>query len=159
MKKFPFKTLKNILEEFDTTFSRINWGGCGIMASILAYHLKDVVDDLRIVSVGGHADCIDEARKYVRGDDVDAWDEVGVSNVHVWVEFKWRFRWYAIDAEGLRSRREMYRNWGTPPKGSLRLNEIRRMCAGGGWNWAFDRDQVPKMKKLASKRFKLLKEI
>lgn len=161
MKRFPWKDLHATLEEFRLKFSRINCGGCGVMASILAYHLKPLVEDMRIVSYSYDwegIDSIDRARPNVRENTVRSWNAAGIHFAHIWVEFKWRGCWYTIDSEGIRSRREMYYRWGTPYKGSFTLNELRQLISRqSGWNDSFNRDQIHPMRRLASKRFQTIK--
>ena len=97
---FPFEDVRFIMKEFNLEYDSINSGGCGVMASIVATNLKDIVDDYRIVSCGGWAS-IDEARKCIRENNTDEWADKGVELAHVWIEFRWGNKWYAIDSTGV----------------------------------------------------------
>lgn len=154
MKKFPFTKVRDFLDDFDSLFYRINWGGCAVAAAIIARHLLPYADDVRITAYDNwHRNKnIDRARHQVKHNTVRDWNAVGVAFTHVWVEFEWNGRWYAIDSEGLRSRKKMYKEWGIPFEGSFTVQEMNVLSRHQrGWNSAFDRDQIPAMRKYADK--------
>lgn len=158
MKKFPFKPVLNLLLDVRRQFSDINSGGCGVMATILAYHLKPLVDDMRIVSADYATGNIDTARLTVEENTVRSWNKEGIRFNHVWVEFKWNWRWYTIDIGGIQSRRAMHKRWGKPYKGSFTLREMRQMTSiQPGWNSWFDRSQIPFMRRMVGRHFKAIK--
>jgi hypothetical protein len=160
MKRFPFKAIRAAINQFEYKFDRINWGGCSVMAAILAYQLKPLADEVKIVAEGGWCggNDVDNARKNMTDNNVGDWQDQGVYFNHVWVEFKWNGRWYAIDSEGLHRRKRMHKEWGTPQKGSFTLKEMRILAGDScGWNPTFRREQIPAMKRLATKVFNPIK--
>ena len=156
MKRFPFKKVNNILENASNKYRRINWGGCGFMAAIIAQHLAPIVDDINIVCYSGWSanTNIDAVRSQVKINSMDGWEGVGVGFGHVWVEFKWKNKWYAIDCEGIISRALMRHKWGNPGGGSFTLKEIKAISNNrSGWNDSFNRDQVPSMRNHIGRKF------
>ncbi len=156
MKRFPFTKIRTFLEDFDITFKNANYGGCAVVASILAKNLLPHVDDLKIVCTHTWYDTtlnIDSVRDKVKDNTVHSWNSVGIAFNHVWVEFKWNNRWYAVDSEGLRSRRALYSNWSKPFVGSFTLKEINQLAMSpSGWNSTFKRKQIPHMRKFAKRQ-------
>ena len=155
MNRFPFKAVENILNDIDNKFERINWGGCGHMACILYDALEPVVEDIVFRIAGGWEGLrdIDSIRPHIRNFTVSELYDNGIVNDHVWVEFMWKGKWYAIDAEGIRSRRAMYNEWRRPHEGSPTREEMDEYVSNGGWNPAFDKRQVPSMKLIAARKF------
>jgi len=159
--RFPYKQLRSNMVEFDSTFIRINWGGCAVVAAILAYYLKPLVDEVKIRSYGGWSGSgdVDAARQKIQSNTVREWNQQNIYFSHVWVEFKMKGHWYAIDAEGLHSRKEMWRLWGKPNPGAFSLSEMRELAkVKTGWNSSFNREQIPKMKRMVAKQFKAIAE-
>ena len=154
--RFPFKEVNKILEFADTNYIRINWGGCGFMAAIIAQHLTPIVDEIKIVSYSSWSSNtnIDAVRSQVNDNSMSGWEEFGVGFGHVWVEFKWRNKWYAVDCEGIKSQAVMRHKWGNPGGGSFTLKEIKAISNNrGGWNSSFNRDQVPSMRNVMGRKF------
>lgn len=149
---FPFKEINDILLDVRMEFDNINRGGCGAMAAMLAFQMQKIADEVKIVTCGGHAN-VDEVRHNIKNNSLWEWETQGVEFYHVWVEFKWNNRWYAMDSEGIKTRRMQYRRWRKPSPGSFTLNEMRNLARGGGWNWAFNRDQLHWMRPMISRRF------
>lgn len=149
---FPFKEIGTILVEFTDRYDRINWGGCGVVAAILARHLTPFVDDIRIVTCGTD---IEEARNNAQSNNIVDWENTGaVSFWHVWVEFRIGKKWFAIDSDGIRSRSYFRSRYGSVAKGSFTVEEMRELGDNPrGWNPAFRRDQVPSMKNILGRRF------
>ena len=157
MKRFPFAKIKAFLNEYDSKFHMINWGGCAVSAHILAQHLAPFVEELKIRAFDRweSSSNIDEVRSRVKNNTVQDWNNVGVAFSHVWVEFKWLGRWYAVDSDGIFSRKKMYRIWGVPFEGSFTLDEMKGLAGTPrGWNWTFSRSQIPHMRKFAKKHLR-----
>ena len=154
--RFPFKQVNDILNDVNNNYRRINWGGCGFMAGIIAQHLTPIVHDIKIVSYGcwSSNSNIDKARPKVSHNSMSGWEEYGVGFGHVWVEFKWNGSWYAIDCEGIIPRKEMHHKWGHPCGGSWTVKEIKAISNNRqGWNSTFNRDQVPSMRNYMGRQF------
>lgn len=150
-KRFPFAKVNSVLYKVEDNHDSINQGGCGQMAVILYEALENVVDDIRFAIMGGWEGIknIDDLRPHLTRFTVDELERHGVENCHVWIEFKWKGRWYAVDSrDGIVSRRHAHIHWGKPHKGSPTLDEMRTYTKGGGWNPWFDRRQVPSMRKM-----------
>ena len=76
-----------MLEPLDGKFKRINWGGCGCVAAMLATKLRHEFPIMRITStdVGGSND-LDIIRELLTDSLVKSqWNENGVHFGHVWV--------------------------------------------------------------------------
>lgn len=152
---FPLDDIQKILDKIDGEFYRINSGGCCVMASILAHQMKKIVDDVNIVTTGwGTASSLDSIRHNISDNtNMEEWENNGVGFNHVWVEFKWNGRWYAMDSKGIKTRKEQYREWGKPYKGSFTLDEARAFARSTDWNPTFERWQIPLMRKRAYYHF------
>lgn len=157
--RFPFKKIRFILADINARYDAINNGGCGVMATILATHLEDMVDEYRIVSAGPDGGSnIDEVRPYVSENTMLDWCEQGVDFNHVWVEFRWGKKWYAIDCTGIYTLKRMHRRWRKPSEGSFTIKEMKEISSNpSGWNWWFDRSQIPSMKVVTARAFNKLK--
>ncbi len=144
---FPFKKIDTLLSDVKDKVPLINNGGCAVIAALLANYLTPVVDDIKVVSCGWssmNSGDIDEVRSNIRNNSVLEWNMQGIDFTHVWVEFKWKNRWYAVDACGIVSRSRMYKTWGKPYSGSFTIDEINELAnQSHGWNPMFDRQNIP----------------
>jgi len=155
MKRFPFQQIDRILNEINHRYSSINHGGCGAMAGMIGHHISRLVD-VNIVVRGGWVSVTDARATVSDHNSIDDWERNGVGFHHVWVEFKWRGRWYAADCHGLRPRVEMRNKWGDPLEGSFTINEMKILGDDPSWNPSFDRNQIPSMKNVVGRRFNTL---
>ena len=155
MKRFPFAKVRDFLRKFDDTFEDINWGGCAVSAAILARHLLPHVDNLKIAAYDNWRSTennVERARRKVKHNTVRDWNAAGIAFSHVWIEFEWNGRWYALDSDGMRSRFAMHEQWGIPFEGSFTVQEMNVLTRHQrGWNPMFERDQIPAMRKYANK--------
>jgi len=165
MKNFPFAKIRDFLSDYDENYDYINWGGCAVSAVLLAEALTSFVDELKIVVYDDNCSNpqkvnINEMRNYISRNTLPEWNELGIYFGHVWVEFKWKGRWYAIDSDGLKSRKEMYERWGVPLSGALSFKEMKELAdSSRGWNSMFDRKQIPSMKKFVKKNLVPILEV
>jgi len=145
MKKLGLK-----LSELDLTFDRVNWGGCGSVAAMIATTLRHQFPIMRITSTGNFGKTnLDEVRHHViNTGSTDDWYNNGVYFSHVWVEVFFKKRWYVLDATGVHSRKEMYKEWGIPAEGSFSIDEMQALADDGTWNSTFNRDQLPAMQEM-----------
>ena len=157
--KFPFKKIDNIMKKMRNNYEDINRGGCGITAALIATHLEKLAK-IRIVTYGGEGD-VDKARHNVKNNSVIEYNIHDIRFCHVWVEFRWKGRWYTIDSDGIRKRSDMYKKYCKPSKGHFTVEEMNEI--GGreeGWNSMFDRDQIPNMKRMLERNFnKLIEQV
>lgn len=126
------------------------------MAVMIAEHLKDMVDDYRIVSPGNA--CLDEARNNLQNDGYETnvksnWYDEGVAFSHIWVEAEVDGEMYAFDSTGVQPVQDMYAYWGAACAGSFTLEEMRDMSNELTWNPTFDREQLPSMQAMIDEGF------
>ena len=144
------RKLSNKLKELDNTFSFVNKGGCGCVAAMLAKAFRHEFPIMRITSSGIDSGAnLDTIRSNMTDNmSKDAWYDNGIYFNHVWVEVLFKKKWYVLDATGIHTRKEMYREWNTPAKGSFSIDEIQALANENSWNTMFDRKQLPAMQKM-----------
>ena len=153
--EFPFEEVDDIMSAVNSKYSHINRGGCGIMASIIGKNLSKFVD-IKIVTGGGKGN-IDKARNLVSNNTLPEYESHDVIFRHVWVEFRWEGKWYAIDSNGIFTRRKIRKRWGQTSKGSFTVEEMEEIgTSTAGWNTLFSRRQIRGMKNLMARRFNKL---
>jgi hypothetical protein len=159
--RFPFKEICLIMNKANQKFRDVNSGGCGMMAYILARQLSKITKTRTVVCGYGGGD-LKVARSNVNDNNINSWYKQNIKFTHVWVEFLWNKRWYAIDIKGIKPRKQMYGDsgrWSKPYDGSFTLKEIKELAHDdtyGGWSSCFQRDQIPYMKKMINKEFNQL---
>lgn len=136
------------LREVDSTFNRVNWGGCAVVAALVAEKTIGNQIETRITACGNGRINIDEVRESV--DDPmykENWYDHGIYAFdHVWVEIFVNDKWWACDSTGIHPLDDMYDTWGVPCDGSFTLEEITSMANQDTWNSAFDRRQIDGIK-------------
>jgi len=158
--------LNELMEDIHMRFYDINYGGCGAMAAIIGNILQDRYE-IRVairpsVYDSSNLDALtfDDIREQVRNncdnESISNWNDYGVSFGHMWVEFKHRNRWYAIDSgncvphKKFEDYREKYNEYMT-------LEDVKILGDNfDGWNTHFDRSQLPKIKRIVIKETKLI---
>lgn len=153
--------VSKMLRKIDAAHNRINSGGCACMAVMIAEHLEDMVQDMRIVSPC-HEN-IDDVRSNLEenGFDTDLkanWYDEGVWFSHVWVEGLVDGEWYAFDSTGVQEVQDMYDRWGRAGDGSFTIEEMRSMSNEQSWNSLFDRSQLDSMQLMVNRGFQHLAE-
>ena len=149
---FPFTEINNILRNADDKFNYINYGGCGVMAYILARQFSKVTQT-RIVSNCGRANAINIVRKEIANNTMVIDDLYNIFINHAWVEFKVNGRWYGVDSDGIRKMKDMHIVNGKPAAGGFSIKEMHLININKiGWNPQFDRGQIPGMKRMINRK-------
>lgn len=155
-----FDQLRNLGEEVLREFPMVNRGGCGVFASLVAQELER-----KNIEVGGFVAMnffsessgisIDKARANIRDiRDHWQWANNGIYFNHVGVEFVVDHDDYHYDVQFLHHRRENFDRMMVVP-GKLSVKELVWIASyTEGWNSAFNRDAIPKMKRMVKKFLK-----
>jgi len=158
--------LNELMEDIHKRFYDINYGGCGAMAAIIGnvlqdrYEIRVAISPSSMSSNNLGALTFDDIREQVRdncdNEGINNWHAYGVGFGHLWVEFKYRNKWYAIDSgncvphkkfEGYRKKYNEY----------MTLEDVNILGDNAdGWNREFDRSQLPKIKKIVIRETKLI---
>ena len=140
--------LSAALRSIDRDFDMINHGGCAVIAAALAKELDGHLEDMRITTLGhsGVHD-IDEVRPEIYTNNPDAWYDNGIGFKHVWIEGTIQSRHVCIDSTGVHEPDFFYDVWGIPATGSFTLEEIQELADCDDWNPAFNRGQIPRLRK------------
>ena len=128
--------LENHLPAIEDEFEWINWGGCGIMASLIAEQLDKLRVKYDIVCKAGYACNYAHMSNQQVNDVITDNNDRDVPNSHVLVKVDGRI----FDSEGEQSIRE---------KSITALIDhptLKRMNKGDFWNSDFDRSQVDGMR-------------
>jgi hypothetical protein len=146
------KELGRNLATINEDFYKVNHGGCGCIAAIIAKTFRHTFPIMRITSTGmfEEANNIDHIRtKLCDNLSKREWGENGAEFYHVWVEIFFKNRWYALDATGIHSRKEMLKLWGKAAEGSFSIIEMEAFAKyANGWNHRFNRKQLPAIKRV-----------
>lgn len=142
------KALNNAIGGIELHFTHVNLGGCGCVAAMLAEVLRPQYPLMRIVNSNGmwsQAVDIDEVRVNMYNPlDKHEWDNNDMHFSHLWVEIWADDQWLAVDSDGIRPLDDMYSKYVPPGEGSFTYEEIKALASTDeGWNWMFDRDQLP----------------
>lgn len=137
--------------------SRINAGGCAVFAAFMAQCLEKY--GLVSIAVGTDEDegiSIDAVRNDIDTNDVHNWNSKGVYFAHVVVEFEHQGAKYHIDSTGVHDAYPETHSGHYPIlEGRLTVQEVTELAScNSGWNWCFDRKQIPKIKRMINDGFK-----
>lgn len=143
------RELDNNLKAIGNNFTRVNYGGCGCVAAMLAIALRPTFLIMRIVQVngwGGTSGNLDSIREgMVDTHSKSEWTRNGISFGHLWVEVFIDEEWYGLDSDGIRPLDEVHKEYGIPTEGSFTIDEVQALAANETWNPEFDRTQLPAM--------------
>jgi hypothetical protein len=138
----------------------INYGGCCVFASILANHLQHLVPTRIAVYEDPDdeedpiAESIDSARAKLTSNTAREWNRNGVYFNHVVVECDIGDETVEIDSSGIFATDGSIISDCVKLPGYLTIPEATELAASSvGWNWWFDRDQIPEMERLVNKAF------
>jgi len=141
------KDLDRLMEEVRNKFHWVNYGGCGSVAAIIGNLLQSKYE-IRIALHGRTRpmSSFDEIRDKVRGntdhESINNWYDYGVDFGHVWVEFRYRKKWYAIDA-GDCVPVEEFPGHSIKYEGYMTLEDVEILAENPeGWNDMFNREQI-----------------
>jgi len=91
------------LAPLDDSFDMVNWGGCGVVAAMLANKLRHEFPIMRITSTCVHNDDgLDGIRPQLNNSlDKDEWVDHGVHFGHIWLEVYVDGNWHVLDSTGV----------------------------------------------------------
>lgn len=158
----------NLIDEVDDLcrkinkrVNRINSGGCAVFAALMGQCLEQYgrvgiavgTDERKTAS-------IDKARKNIEENVVDEWNDNDVWFAHIVIEFEYQGNKYHVDSTGVHDV-SMLTHCGeyTILKGRLTVHEVTELASQThGWNYAFERSQIPTIKQLIDSGFKKMFE-
>lgn len=135
---------------------RINAGGCAIFASFMAQCLEKYGPVSIAVGTDESPVSIDKARKHINSNEVHEWNKRGIYFAHVVVEFEYQGVKYHIDSTGVHDEAvKTHLGHFQILKGRLTVQEVTELAScDKGWNWCFDRKQIPMIKRMIDQGFK-----
>lgn len=148
--------LDDLCTKLTNRYDSINSGGCAVAAAAIAHHLKDIVPTrIAIDNYGDEVD-VDACRNSSRFENSTTfWNHAGISFRHVVVEFEYNGTWFVMDSKGVGPTELVYRN---KLVRGLSIQEVKELGdKDEGWNWWFNRDQIPGMKQMIGKHFAKIK--
>lgn len=156
------KCLAAIASEVSRNVDNVNSGGCGVYAVELAKRMKKLgFTDMKLRVYGYPKENnerlvnVTSVERKVFGDNpsdnIRDWNVNGVHFCHVRME--WGFRMWDVKGDvPAKSDKAWY--WCPRHPGSISLNALNRLTAKKiGWNRAFDRTQIPRMRRIMDKHF------
>lgn len=155
----PF--LKELGQELEDTYERLNWGGCCVMAGLIGEHLQNFTDVNVVVFNGwGESVSIPSMRDDIiarMGDtnSKDEWDAEGCGWGHVLLEVEIDGTFYLVDSEGVHESAK-YNSYKNRADGFLTVNEAQELGGDSnwrGWNRDFDRGQIPQIEETINDAF------
>ena len=155
--------LHHALIEVYCEYSYINSGGCGVVAGIIGEYLARTTD-VRIVvaaydyNVEKQELSFSDIKTLLPTDpSINNWEQYGVHFNHVWVEFLYKNKWYSVDTENISDDADnMYSHW-EPYQERISVETINQLSNNTeGWNWLFDRAQIPSIKRALNKKLKAI---
>jgi hypothetical protein len=152
------RQLRKLAEKITEHIDSPNYGGCGVIAGIVGKHLQGRGYMVEVVTPCDTYYGLPAAkvRANVRNvDDVEEWDDNGLSRRHLAVRFRSNGRCYTWDSDGLRLGVSKFgkADYVTSKKfgDGLSVAEcIKISSSGRSWNPSFDRGQIPKIRHLAA---------
>ena len=151
------KQIHCVLSDIEQYYSNVNCGGCGVIASLVGQILSTITD-VRIVVGAWDCNVKKQALSFleikqefmanlISNPSIQDWESLGVSFNHVWVEFLWDGEWYSMDTENIKQGTNKFHTRWDAYKEYLSLEDITQLSNNtDGWNWMFDRNQIPAIK-------------
>jgi hypothetical protein len=142
-----FQDLSQFAIGLNSSFTSVNDGGCGVVASILGSQLSKFVPVRIIVASWGVTKDLNEVRKTITCNRVREWNKNDIHFGHVLVEFDHEEITYHLDTlNGVVMKTEKAMGMKIIP-GYLTIEEITELTEDKpGWNSHFDRSQIPAIK-------------
>lgn len=152
--------LRELAHILKTNLVKPNQGGCCLIAVEIAKHLSSIYPTkIRVCSDydDGETNVLDVANRVHDPSDLYEWNDNGIYFGHVIVEFEYRGHIYHMDTNGVKRAKPVDPSFGwilypgdIPVKSAKSLAGIKT----GAWNSAFDRKQIPTLRKLVKHFFK-----
>jgi hypothetical protein len=153
--------LRELADKLNNNIADVNHGGCCCVAVEIAKHLRKIYPTKIRVSTDydDYADTnVEDVAKWLADHgDGDAWNDNGIFFGHVVVEFKYKGRNYHIDTNGVKRAGAVDPTFGWilyPGELPYKAAKVLADQDSGVWNWTFNRDQIPKMRKIIDNFFK-----
>lgn len=146
--------LSKQLQEIGNSFIHINGGGCGEFALALGKKLKKNNIKFKYVLLnereGSTIQNVREFNSLKKKSSLHHINVEGFNVYHIMIYVKGQF----IDCTGVyNSLKETEWNY-CKVSAILKEKTLKKLCENGGWNFYFDRDQIPDIKKrISSLRF------
>jgi hypothetical protein len=162
------QTEKSLLDQLDglakkvsSQMKRINHGGCCVYATLVANHLQHIVPTRFVVFHGGWRPDedldLDDVRNQVTSNCLLEWNGCGVYFGHVVIEFDYDGKTYHYDSEGWTDSDGSICQGSVRIKGYLLKQDADELADDEyGWNDTFDRNQIPKMKRIIDDYFETI---
>lgn len=133
----------------------LNSGGCAVFAALLGQCLSQYGQVEIAIGTDSNITSLDDVRdKGIDPLSLDAWNDNGLSIGHAIIEFTYGDVKYHIDSTGVRDPLPYTYSggWGILG-GRLSVIETTALAAQRGWNWMFNRDQIPTIKQMIDHGF------
>lgn len=153
------RILDKLADETMANHDNVDFGGCCVVAAHVGHHLSrnNVPVKIRVLNTNDPID-IDKARKEHSPKDKWDWENAGLDFHHVVCEFRHNNRRYVYDTtDGVRLLKELKKQ--TYPvlcTGALTVKEARKLADTDDWNCAFDRRQIPHIRRRIANHLKRL---
>lgn len=153
--------LNSLAAKLRDNFSDINYGGCGVVAAMVATRLSNRGVPV-LVRVANDRRSLTQIRQGIlkkmrtkRLPTKSEWNCAGVCFGHVVVEFEHDGEKYHFDSNGVVKASSNDPTFGSPiMEGHLSVSEAKKIAREDSWNSDFDRDQIPDMRDTVSKFFR-----
>jgi hypothetical protein len=148
-----FETLNTLGNRINRWYPEVNSGGCCVYASMIGEELRKRGIEVRIIVAAYSATKdIDKARKRVNNiHQKSEWNAEDIWFNHVGVEFQHEGVWYHYDSDGVNPKSKKLGSFTVYP-GRLSVDEAKVLAdEPEGWNWSFDRNKIPAMKRHVKK--------
>jgi hypothetical protein len=153
------EALENLGAEVSRNVDRLNCGGCGVYAWLVAKALDALGIKTEVVATNmGWGDLVDlnEVREQIAANMLNLgskrhWEQLGAQFAHVGVRIKVGKKYYVADANSVNPGKTRLCNWKVY-KGAYTLEEAEAFAKEArGWNDWFDRGQIPTIRKIVNK--------
>jgi hypothetical protein len=159
------KALNALSKEVSNKIKHVNSGGCCVFAAEVASILREIVPIRLLVSSPDYGDSVNysltDARPNVNGNNtVEGWNSCDIYFGHVFIELIYDGETYHYDSTGMNQPGYNYETErATDPAfgydvlhGALSFTEAVELASCEyGWNSVFDREQIPKLRKIVRK--------
>lgn len=148
--------LHQVQREITFNVHRPNWGGCAVVAALVGKRLQEFTKVEVVVESGNRVD-FDEIRTNNNTEDFETADD-WTSNSrllfnHIRLKFLHNGKWKTFDSDA--GITDYYAN--SFCSGSMTVEETKTIAGKDiGWNYAFNRRQIPKMARIVRDAFKPL---
>lgn len=140
------------LAEKASEIPRLNHGGCCVFAALVAERLHAVgIPVWGVVSEHDAKADLNEVRLTKKPQNtVASWNAAGVWFRHVLVQFALDGKVWTYDSEGLVEGSPKVEDTcgGKLYSGNLTVSELNELAKSRGWSSAFDRGEIPRLRKL-----------